>query len=685
MVEALLRSEADARRQREEEEERERKREEAELARLEQIRLEEEAAREREREEAERQLRDALRLSIQEDAVMLMSSLKELLHAQHIALDDRQGAEEDRLIAALGKDGEVLAKNAEMLLANMQKNVKRRMDQLKVNQLREAHELSQKQEDQEDDVFLQMQTHLKNKPNREQREKRLLEAMKREQEEETTQLKKKHGDDLTALEGVAVMEIEGLKRSGDLRRKKAKKDFDREMTQLLKKVAGDRIWFGVIWERRIEMMEEHGRMMVCDLEAGREPLGLTEEHAKTIMPLPVRVERAVFMLGDQQHRQHEADSIQHTPVELEAPMNIPRKPVLFDTDATEPSLLAESSTETSAWNDIVNLRKDFADPGKDGAATAGKTSTSSFVTAPSHTFEGHEYSEFSRNPWAWALPEAPPQVSDAEKARLFEERKAKVVTHMPDEVRAAIMADYTISPSIRLARHLTPPSPTVDKVPPPHQAPEARPMRMPHNGNAYLSVKNGECSHPVYDLSELLPDHGDRTALPTPPESPSIPGSFPSHLPSTNPSFAYPDHSAHGSRSESRLNLRVPSRLSSGGNSIETTMTVTPTKEISPNISPPNASLRRSSKVKPERLCVPQSTGDVYMDSFLDTSNAKNKAPVDITGINREPIRLPDNLLSPVTPKESQKRSFWPFRRKTYTDEEIKERMKRAVGDAMAA
>ena len=687
VVEALLRSEADARRHREEEEERERQREEAELARLEQIRLEEEAAREREREEAERQLRNILRLSIQEDAEKLMYSLKELLHAQHIALDDRQGAEEERLIAALDKDGEILAKNTEMLVANMQKNVNTRIDQLKAKQVQEAHELAQKQEEQEDELFLQIQTHLKGKPNREQREHKLTEAMKREQGDKTTQLNKKHEHNLQALESLAMMEIEGLKRTGDFRRRKAKKDFDAEMSQLLKTVAIDRMWFGVIWERRIEMTEEHGRMMVSDLEAGREPLGLTEEHARTIMPLPVRTQRAVVTLDDQQHQRHDADAMQQTPVELEAPMTIPRKPVVFDAEATEPSSKANSSTETSVWNKIVNLCEDGADSAKGRAATARKGSNSSFVTAPSQTFEGQDYNDFNRNPWAWALePLAQPQISDAERSRLFEERRAKVVTHMPDEVRAAIMADYSVSlPSTRMARHLTPPSPTADRVSPPPQAPEARPTPMPHNGNAYLSVKNGECSHPVYDLSKLLPDHGHMTALPTPPDSPLMPGSFPSHVLSSNPSSAYPDHHAHASRSESRLNLRVPSRLSSGGNSIHTTLTVTPIEQISANSSPVNASLRRASKVKPKRLSVPPTTHDVYTDSFLDTSSAKNKAPVGVTGIEREPIHMPDNMLSPAGPKESLKRSFWPFRRKTYTDEEIKERMKRAVGDAMAA
>ena len=82
---------------------------------------------------------------------------------------------------------------------------------------------------------------------------------------------------------------------------------------------------------------------------------------------------------------------------------------------------------------------------------------------------------------------------------------------------------------------------------------------------------------------------------------------------------------------------------------------------------------------------MPTTTCDMYMDPYLDISKIKNKAPGDGSGVRKEPIRLPDNILSPTAPKVSQKRSFWPFRKKTYTEDEIKERMKKAVGDALAA
>ena len=136
-----MRQEEEARRQREQEQERERQREEAELARLEQIRLEEEATRERERIEAEQQLKQILRLSIQEDRDVMMASLKQLLHAQHVSLDDRQGADENRLFSTFDNDNEVLKKNTEILQANMQKNVNRRIDQLKFKHEEQKSEL----------------------------------------------------------------------------------------------------------------------------------------------------------------------------------------------------------------------------------------------------------------------------------------------------------------------------------------------------------------------------------------------------------------------------------------------------------------------------------------------------------------------------------------------------------------
>ncbi len=685
-VEALLRSEDEARRQRDQEEERERQREEAELARLEQIRLDEEAAREREREEAERQLRDVLKLSMQEETETLMTALTELYHAQHIALDDRQGADEQQMIGTFDRNSEILTKNAEMLLANMQKNVNRRIDQLKARHSQEARELTDKQEEQEDDLFLQIQTHLKGRPNREQRERRLLEGMRREQDEDTQRLQRKHEDELKALEAVAVMETEGLRRSGDVRRKKAKKDFDRGIERLLNTVAVDRRWFEVVWERRIGMMKEHGRMMICGFEGGREPLGLTEEQAMTIMPLPIGDERTLHDLEDNRSE----PSIQQTPVELEAPMLIPRKPVLTITGTSPVPLMTENSMGTVIWEAVLPPRRHEAGSPANQAEDSRTASSSSFVTAPSHFTEGHDYSEFGRNPWAWAL--SPPEqsgISDAERSQAHEERERKVGMHMPEDVRAALMADYSLPALTNLARHLTPPSLITDRPLTHEQAPETTPTLMPRNGNAFLSVKNGECSHPIYDIPQLSPDLptalNHQAAPPTPPESPLMPGSIPSQSLSMIPALPYSHNSVQAARSETRLNLRVPSRLSSGGNRIETTVTVMPPEQNSSNNSPSNASLERASNVKPKRSSVPVSMGNMYMDSFSDTSSVKNKAPADNLGVRSEPIRMLDNQLSPTAPKERQKKSRWPFRRKTYTEDEVKERMKRAVGDALAA
>ena len=672
VVEALVRQEAEARRQREEEEERERQREEAELARLEQIRLEEEAVREHERRMAELQLRDILRLSIQEDGETLTEALKELLHAQHIALDDRQGADEQRLLAGFDNSAGILIKNAELLQENMQKNVNRRIDQLELKQEQETIELAQKQEEQEDDLFLQIQTHLKGKPNREAREKRLLEGMRKEQEEAIEQIRRKHEDELKTLEGVAAMEVEGLKRSSDLRRKKAKRDFDRDMQQLLKIAAIDRRWFEVVWERRIEMVQEHGRMMVCEFEGGREPLGLTEEQAKTIMPLPVTTN-----ITKQDQRYHD-DSIQHTPVELEAPMPLP--------NAMEERQLPQTTT---AADDVLTTEQ-HSNLGAPKVRDSRATSSSSYHTAPSQPPVQRDYQELLGNPWAWAMtPARTPEIWAAKRLPVHERMP------IPDDVKRYFeeqglrsslpgrSANSSMPTSTKTDRRLTPPSPVADDTRPHVQATEQMQVPMPHNGNAYLSLKNGECSHPIYDLSELQSEALRPTAPPTPPESPLMPGSFPPTPVSTGPTLPYHFNLTQAARSGTHLQLRVPSRLSSGGNSIDTTVTITPTDQTPSSNSQLNGSLRQATKAKPKKSIVPLSMGNMYMDSFLDVSSVKNKASADIPVARRESPGSFDISMPSIAAKE--KKSRWPFRRKTYTDDEIKDRMKRAVGDALAA
>jgi hypothetical protein len=128
------------------------------------------------------------------------------------------------------------------------------------------------------------------------------------------------------------------------------------------------------------------------------------------------------------------------------------------------------------------------------------------------------------------------------------------------------------------------------------------------------------------------------------------------------------------------LKLRLPSRLSIGESSIETTLTPTPTDRTSRDNSQIDMSLVRTEK--PRNGPVPMTMGNIYMDSFLDVSRNKNKAPIDGLGVHRRSPGSSDASLASVASKEGAKKSRWPFRRKQYTEEEMKQRMTTAVGDA---
>lgn len=375
IVEGLVRREEEARQQRQAEEEQERQREEVELARLEELRLQEEAARERERQEAEQQLRDVLRLSIQEDLDSLASTLQDLLSAQLHALNERQGTEEQKLMENLNDATETVERNTETLSAKMETNVQRRMAQLKTHQEEELSQMDQRHEEQEDDVFLQIQNHLKGKPNREAREKRLLDNLRREQETERADLAKRHEEQAQNMEGVAKMEEEGLKRSGDIRKRKVKSQHESELAALLQQVVCDRKWFKVVCQRREEMVAENRRVMLGEFEIGADLVGLTEETATGIKPLPAffetRFEEAGPTLGNQRYR----DSIQQTPVELAATSPRPPSPLrpvtyMADSDLSYRTAATHISSDDGLMSNLWE--------GDDNGGPTTRLTTSSF-------------------------------------------------------------------------------------------------------------------------------------------------------------------------------------------------------------------------------------------------------------------------------------------------------------------
>ncbi|RMZ77766.1 hypothetical protein DV737_g4202, partial [Chaetothyriales sp. CBS 132003] len=271
---------------------------------LEQIRLQEEQQRQQDEEEAERQLHEALRLSVQEEADAILQAL--MIYHQYLSLDDHQRHQEQQLRDQFEQQK---GSKAEQLQANIDHNVVKRKERLKAKQDSELQALARKHQFEEDDIFLQIQLYLKDKPNSEIREKRMYDELAKFQADACQSLKAKHQIELEKLEKTASMELEGILRSHRSRERLDEEQHRRRLKKLHHVVATERIWFVTIQNRRKEMVHEHNRLVLQGFDAGMDTLGLTEELATQILPLPL-----------QELPEEGTSSLQHTPVELEAPV-----------------------------------------------------------------------------------------------------------------------------------------------------------------------------------------------------------------------------------------------------------------------------------------------------------------------------------------------------------------------------
>lgn len=287
---AIAEVEAMERREAEQEAERAKLEEEA-LARLEQERQEEEIKRVAAQEEAEKRLREVLRLSIAETAKFLNRQLQEITDHQRILLDDNHGKEEANMEQRWMSQQRAKLKDAEMLFDTMCRNVERRKNRLIQNHAAGTGALKKRHEEQEDDMFLQMQIHLRGKPNREAREQRMQEELNKQLKEECEELLLHQMDELDKLHQTSRMEIASLRHATSSHTTEALMLHKRITAKLREHVAADRKWFELVINRRKLMIEEHCKLMLADLDAGRDPVGLTEALAIEIDPLPPLQER----------------------------------------------------------------------------------------------------------------------------------------------------------------------------------------------------------------------------------------------------------------------------------------------------------------------------------------------------------------------------------------------------------
>ncbi|EXJ73442.1 uncharacterized protein A1O5_03202 [Cladophialophora psammophila CBS 110553] len=283
-VEEMERREAEERQREEQRREAERRREEVELARLEEQRLREEEARRLEEERMAQELRRILQLSVEETCDVIQSAWNDLLQTQRKRLDDRhlqaeQQHEQERDEAMKRQQQE----NGENL-AKMESNLGKRTSTIKERHNTDLEAFNTEQQDLEDDMFLEIQLHLRGKQDKEARERRLRERFQRQRDEKQREMLSKHRSESEVLQANATMELQGLKLSNESKLARLEHRYRVDFEILLANIVADRAWFGFLAEKRQNMVDANRRFMLAALEADQEPVGLTEETATTIEP-----------------------------------------------------------------------------------------------------------------------------------------------------------------------------------------------------------------------------------------------------------------------------------------------------------------------------------------------------------------------------------------------------------------
>ncbi|ETN38037.1 uncharacterized protein HMPREF1541_07660 [Cyphellophora europaea CBS 101466] len=345
VIRAIEAREAEERQRREQEQEAARREEEEQLALLEQERQQDERRRRQEAEALERELRETLELSIRLENENLVQALTDTIHHQHVSLDDHQGQQEQTLVSSYKDFKTEHASRETKLAANIATALEKKLAIINATHDAALQKLAMEHEAQEDDLFMQIQVHLRGKPNKEAREQRMQEELLRQHRTEEASLEEALDRDVKEARDSADQETELLRRAMIIKLERARTQFHHDMARLVAKVAAERKWFFVVSERRVLMATEHTRIVYEELKKGVEPVGLSEDMASAIQPLP-----SLQVLPTELESY---SSLQHTPVELEAPSS-------FSSDNRGPPSSGSSYTTTSNYS-FVSVEECKAD------------------------------------------------------------------------------------------------------------------------------------------------------------------------------------------------------------------------------------------------------------------------------------------------------------------------------------
>jgi hypothetical protein len=255
-VEAAEQREAEERRAAEQRREEERRREEEELRWLEELRLVAEEQRRREEEEAERKRVETIRASIEERNTSLVKMLNELIQVQQMALVSRH-EDAERSIKKCSEERLVWRrKDYDSKKHKLLTNIEKRSKLLAQKHETQKYAATTRHEEEEDDMFMQVQIHLRGKPNKETREKAMLETLTKSHKDEMECLVNNQTEEATTLRRVAEMEARGLEHGHWAQLEKEKNKRAVKLAELNQTITAERHWFEAVTDRRYVLLEE---------------------------------------------------------------------------------------------------------------------------------------------------------------------------------------------------------------------------------------------------------------------------------------------------------------------------------------------------------------------------------------------------------------------------------------------
>jgi hypothetical protein len=255
-VEAAEQREAEERRAAEQREEEERRREEEELRLLEVLRLAAEEERRREEEEAEQKRVETIRSSIEERNTLLVKMLNELMHVQQTALISSH-EEAERSIRKSSEERVVWRrKDYDSKKHKLMTNIEKRSKLLAQKHETQKYAVTTRHEEEEDATFMQVQLHLRGKPNKEAREKAMLETLAKSHKDEMESLINSQTEEAATLRRVAEMEARGLEHGHWAQLEKERNKTAFKLAELGQTVTAERHWFEAVTERRYALLEE---------------------------------------------------------------------------------------------------------------------------------------------------------------------------------------------------------------------------------------------------------------------------------------------------------------------------------------------------------------------------------------------------------------------------------------------